>query len=185
MTKYFIMVAVLCLAIPSAVRAQQSSADAPATKDDVERYLNIIHAHQTMVDMAQAMLKPMHEMIHEEFLKNKEKCSLPPDFEAHENKMIDDMMNSMPWDQIIEVQASVYQKYLTKGDVDALITFYSSPTGQKMFKEMPQMMADSMKAMMPLITEQTKAMQDRVKQQVAEIEKESSQQTSCDTQPRS
>lgn len=34
-----------------------------------------------------------------------------------------------------EAMVTVYQKHFTKSDVEALIGFYSSPTGQKMLRE--------------------------------------------------
>ena len=41
----------------------------------------------------------------------------------------------------------VYQKHLTKSDVDEMIKFYSTPTGQKFLREMPAMTAEGMEAM--------------------------------------
>ncbi len=40
----------------------------------------------------------------------------------------------------------IYQRHLTKTDLDAVISFYASPVGQKLLKEQPAMMAESMQA---------------------------------------
>ena len=48
--------------------------------------------------------------------------------------------------------APVYQKHLTKGDIDNLVAFYSSPTGAKLLREMPSIVAESMQSAMPIMT---------------------------------
>lgn len=44
----------------SAASAGQSDSDAPATKADVERYLDAIHAREMMKQMTMQISKPMH-----------------------------------------------------------------------------------------------------------------------------
>jgi hypothetical protein len=51
----------------------QTSDDTPASKEDVQRYLNAIHSHEMMLQMIDAMSKPMHQMVHDQFLKDKDK----------------------------------------------------------------------------------------------------------------
>jgi hypothetical protein len=165
--KRFLITLTLCFAFVPCALAQQPTANAPATKEDVEKYLHAIHMHQRMLQMAEAMAKPMHQMVHEQYLKEKDKCNLPSDFEARMDKILDDSMKSMPWDQIMtQVMVPVYQKHFTKGDMDALIAFYSGPTGQKIWREMPQAMADSMKAMMPIMLKQNAEMIRRIHQEI-------------------
>jgi len=152
--------------------AQQSPADAPATKEDVQKYLEVMHSREMMAQMVEAMSKPMHQMIHEQYRKDKDK--LPADFEARLNKMMDDSMKAFPWDEVFQAMVPVYQKHLKKGDIDSIVAFYSAPTGQKLLKEMPAMMAEAMQAMMPLLRKQMDAMKDRVQEQTAQMLKESS-----------
>ena len=109
-----------------------------------------MHSHDMMKQMMAAMSKPMHQMVHEQYLKDKDK--LPADFEVQMNKMMDDMMAGMPMDEMMQAMVPVYQKHFTKRDVDDLIAFYSSPVGQKMLKEMPGIMAEAMQSMMPIMT---------------------------------
>ena len=124
-----------------------------------------------MQKMADAMAKPMHQMVHDQFMRDKDK--LPPDFDARMNKMMDDMLRDMPWDEMMNAMIPAYQKHLTRGDVNQLIAFYDSPTGQKMLKEMPAMMSDAMQAMMPLMRDYMEKVNNRVQQEVAEMLKNS------------
>jgi hypothetical protein len=151
--------------------AQQDAANTPATREDIERYLNVINSHEMMNQMMAAMAKPMHQMVHEQYLKDKDK--LPADFEARTNKMMDDMFKDMPWDEMIQSMVPVYQKHFTKGDVDALVAFYSSPTGAKMLREMPAIMGEAMQSMMPIMQKYMATVKERIDQETAAALKES------------
>lgn len=152
--------------------APKADADAPATKEDVEAYLALVHSKEMAVNMIAAMTKPMHQMMHEQYLKNKDK--LPLDFEARMNKQMDDMMKNMPFDEMLDAMVPSYQKHFTKGDMEALVTFYSSATGQKILKEMPAIMADAMQDMMPIMQKYMNNLQ--LQQQVAEMLQQASPQ---------
>src|SRR5689334_4445161 len=177
--KPVILTLVLCFVLSLSGAAQQA-ADAPATKQDVERYLEAVHAHEMVKQMVNAMSVPMHKMIHEQYLKDKDK--LPPDFEARVNSMMDDMLKDMPWDDMINAMVPSYQKHFTKGDVDALVTFYSSPTGQKILREMPAVTAEAMETMMPIMQKYMAKTTQRMQAQVAEMTRESQQKTERATQ---
>jgi len=110
-------------------------------------------------------------MIHEQFMKDKD--HLPADFEARMNKMLDESMKAFPWDEVLEAMVPVYQKHLTKGDINSIVAFYSAPTGQKLLKEMPAMMGEAMQAMMPFLQKQMDTMTERVQEQVVQMLKES------------
>ena len=168
--KRILLTAAILLAICGYAAAQQNQADAPATKEDIQRYLQIMHSREMMTKMADAMTKPMHQMIHEQYLKDKDK--LPADFESRMNKRLDENFKNIPWDEILDTMVPVYQKHLTKGDVDALVAFYSTPTGQKLIKEMPQILAESMQGMMPIMQKHVDALNQRVQEEMAAMVKE-------------
>jgi uncharacterized protein len=170
MKRFFLALAV-CFAFVTTGAAQQSPADRPATKEDVQRYFDVMHSREMIDQMMEAMVKPMHQMMHEQYLKDKDK--LPADFEVRMSKMVDDMMKGFPWDEMLQSMVPVYQKHLTKGDIDTIVAFYAAPTGQKLLREMPAMMAEAMQAMMPIFRKQMDAMTERIQQQVAEMLKDS------------
>jgi len=151
--------------------AQQSAQEAPASKEDVQRYLDAIHSHDMMKEMIDAMSKPLHQLIHEQYVKDKDK--LPADFETRMNQIMDDMWKDMPFDEMMQAMVPSYQKHFTKGDMDGLVAFYSSPTGQKVLREMPTIMSEAMQSMMPIMQKQIEAMQERVQQQTAKMMKDS------------
>jgi hypothetical protein len=61
------------------------------------------------------------------------------------------------------------QKHFSKGDIHALISFYSSPTGQKVLRELPAIMAEAMDAMVPIMRKQIDEMNERMQREVADM----------------
>ena len=166
----FLVAALLCVAF-SWTGLAQTPADAPATKEDVERYFDAIHSHDMMQKMVEAMAKPMHQLAQEQCAKYKDK--LPADCEAQLNKRTDDMWKDMPFDEMMQAMVPAYQKHYSKGDIDALVAFYSTPTGQKVLETMPAVMAESMESMMPIMRKTIDKMTERTQQEIAEMMKDS------------
>ncbi|HKF23146.1 MAG TPA: DUF2059 domain-containing protein [Candidatus Angelobacter sp.] len=169
--KHFLMCAMVCFVLGATGQAMQNPADPPATREDVVKYLDAIHSHEMMQQMVAAMAGPMHKMVHDEYLKNQDR--LPADFETRMNKMMDDMLQGMPWDEILQATVPAYQKHFTKGDLEALTTFYSSPTGQKILRELPAVTAESMETMMPIVRKHIEGVTQRMQEEMAEMEKKS------------
>jgi hypothetical protein len=130
--------------------AQTSADDSPATKADVERYFQIVQSHDMMKKLMGSMVQGMHQMTHEQYLKHQNE--LPAGYEAKMNAMMDDMFNNMPMDEMMQAMIPAYQKHFTKGDMANLVAFYSTPTGEKLLRELPDIMAESMQDMMPVMT---------------------------------
>jgi uncharacterized protein len=179
MTRPFLLLtAILCLIPPTGSAQQtasdtksQNSADAPATREDVERYLEITHSRDMMNQVMAVTAKQTHEMVRQQLAKDKDK--LPADFEARVEKFTDDMLRNFPVDDMLQAMIPVYQKHWTKGDVDAMVAFYSSPTGQKLLREMPTTMAEAMQALQPIMQKMMTTTMDRVQEEVAQMIKES------------
>jgi hypothetical protein len=129
-----------------------------------------VHSHDMMLKMMEAMSKPMHQSTHEQCEKNKDR--LPVDCEARINKIFDNMMKEMPFDEMMQAMVPAFQKHFTKGDMDALIAFYSAPTGQKVLKELPAVMAEGMQAMTPIMRKSIDKITDRAQQEIADMMKD-------------
>src|SRR6202171_1811086 len=165
--KRFVLATVVLLCASSIGFARQDAADSPATKEDVQRYLEVMQSREMMTKMIDAMMKPMHQMMHEQYEKDKDK--LPADFEARMNKVLNNYMKNFPWDDVLQAMVPVYQKHFTKGDINHLVAFYSSATGQKVVRELPAISAEAMQSMMPILRQKMDVMTKDVQQQVAEM----------------
>jgi hypothetical protein len=169
----FLIAIILSLAFSWNCVAQQVDAntDAPASKEDVERYLQAINYRDMLNKMIDAMSTPMHQMVHEQYMKDKDR--LPSDFEAQTNQRVDAMIKDMPWDDMTQAMVPSYQKHFSKGDLETLTAFYTSPTGEKVLREMPAIMAESMRTMTPIMQKHMEAVNRKVQQQIAGMLKQS------------
>jgi hypothetical protein len=172
--KRFFLVTILCFSFTLAAFAQQND-DTPASREDIQTYFETVNSRDSTNKMMDAMLKSIHQMAHDQYLKNKDK--LPEDFEQRMTKQMDDMMKNMPLDEMMQATIPVYQKHLTKGDVYALIAFYNSPTGQKMLRDLPAILSESMDAMMPIMTRYLDEMQKKLQQETEEMLKQAEERS--------
>ncbi len=92
--KRILLTATLCAFLAAVGAAQQTDGDKPATKEDVERYLEVTHSRDMMKQVMDVMAKQMRQMVHEQVSKNA--ANLPPDSEARINKMMQDMLKDFP-----------------------------------------------------------------------------------------
>jgi len=140
--------------------AQTSTDDSPATKEDIEKYLHAIHSRGMAAKMADATARALRQTMHEQYLKHKDE--LPTDYESKMTARMDEMFKNMPWDEMTQATVPIYQKHFTKGDIDNLLVFYSTPTGEKILREMPSITAEAMQEMMPVISRYVDTVQKRL-----------------------
>jgi len=167
--KRSVLVFAACLLFAFPSFAQQSAADAPASKEDIQRYLDTMHSRDMVKSMFDSMTKTMHQMVHQQVEKEP---GLGADFESRMNKMTDEMMRNFPMDELLDVMKPVYQKHFTKGDIDTLIAFYSTPTGQKVLKEMPAISSEALQASSGIVQKLVSKITQRVQDEVAQVQKE-------------
>lgn len=169
--KKCLAIATVCLGLGLYAWAQQGFANDPATKEDVENYMAAVHSRELTKQMMQAMSKPMHQFIEETFAKDRDR--LPPDFQEQMSRFMDDYLNNMPIEEMQQAAIPIYQKHFTKGDMAALTAFYTSPTGQKILREMPAVMSESVTVMVPYMRDQIEKLRQRMEDQVAQMLKKS------------
>jgi hypothetical protein len=157
------------LFVTSAVFAQQSSApvgDAPAAKEDIQKLFEVMQIHQQMRQVMDAMMKQQSAMMHETLKKRYPQTSA--ERIARADRLIADTMKDIPMDAMLDDMIPIYQRHFSKTDIDAMSTFYSSPTGQKMMQEMPALTSESMQASYARMQKQMDAMMRRAEQIVKE-----------------
>jgi hypothetical protein len=121
--------------------------DAPASREDILKLFDVMQTREQMRQVMRQVTVQMRSMSREQMQKTN------PNITAEELAKIDaraeQMIESVPVMDMMNDMVPVYQKHLTKADVDAMIGFYSTPTGQKIMREMPAMAAEGMQALQP------------------------------------
>ncbi len=62
------------------------------------------------------------------------------------NLIVESVFKDLALDDLLQDVVPVYQRHLTRSDVQAIINFYSSPAGKKILREQPAMIRESMQA---------------------------------------
>lgn len=162
-----LLIALACLAFSVSCLAQ--TLDEPASKDDVILYLRTMHTHDMLEKTMQVQSRSMQQLVRDQMLKDK--GSVPPEFDAHFKKTMDELIRGMPVDEITEAMIPAYQKHFTKSEIEAMNTFYSSPVGQKVLQELPAVMQEGAQAAMPIMSKYLSEWNDRMQQELKEMEK--------------
>jgi hypothetical protein len=167
MMKRALVLAILGLAFSAAGFAQNADTD-PATADNIQLYLRTMRSHDMVVKMMAVQSQSMEQLVHDQIVKDK--GSVPPDFEARMKKLMDELVKGMPVDEITQAMVPAYQKHFTNGDILAMNAFYSSPVGQKVLQELPDVMQEGMKAAMPRLSSYLTEWQKRMKDEMKDME---------------
>ncbi|GAB3779074.1 DUF2059 domain-containing protein [Dyella agri] len=116
----------------------------PPSDASIQQLLQVIQAHK-MLDAMQARLDGMMHTASEQALAGQ-----PAD--AGEQKIIDAqtaklstlMKSQLSWDSMEPMYVDIYRKTFTQKEVDDMIAFYKSPSGQSMVAKMPAVMGQTM-----------------------------------------
>ena len=159
----------IVLLVAIAAFAQQSTpapGDAPATKEDIQKLFEVMQIHQQMHQVMDAMMKQQSAMIRETLKQRYPQTSA--ERIARADQMIAETMKDMPMDAMLDDMIPIYQRHFSKTDIDAMSTFYASPTGQKMMREMPALTSEAMQASSARMQKQM----DTIRQKAEQIVKE-------------
>lgn len=150
--------------------AQEAAPDGAATREDVLQLFSIMQINQQMHTMMDAMIKQQKSLIHESARRKN------PNINQQEldrlDRMMDETIKDFPVEGLLDDMVPVYQKHLSKTDVAAMGTFYSSPTGQKLLREMPAMTSEAMQAAYGRLQQQMEAMTERIDKVMKENEQQ-------------
>ncbi len=131
----------------AAPQAQKAAAPAQSERPSAEQVLKLLNLMQ-IKDSLQLTLDTMKtQMKSEAEATFREKIPVPTVAELRSiNNIVDEAFAEISMDDLIRDVVPVYQKHLSRSDVAALITFYSSPVGQRLRREQPAMMRETMEA---------------------------------------
>ena len=159
---------------PIFVTAQAAGNSEAPDKAEVIKFLDLMHARAQMEQTLSGLVKQM-KLGAEDGFKQKVPDATPEQL-AKVDKMFDTMFSSLPMDEMIDAIVPIYQKHVTKADLAAVTAFYSSPAGQKILKELPAIMAESMQAGGEIGRRVFAAKGEELDRQLADLAKQSKKQ---------
>jgi len=132
----------LLFALPTIASAQQTANPDVPDRAEVVKFLDLMHARTQMTQVLDGMAKQMKVGARDGFKQRVPDAT--PEQLAKLDKICDSLFASLPIDDMVDAIVPIYQRHLTKADLAAVTAFYSSPAGQKILKELPAIMSESM-----------------------------------------
>jgi len=124
-----------------------------ATKEDVEQLLEITGAGNDMQLAWAAAAQQATSMVVESY-QRKNPNTTPQQIRTlaeTASVSMQRMTKAFPIDELDAAMVPVYERHHTHSVIQALLDFYKSPVGQKLVKEAPLILVDSMQAVRPLM----------------------------------
>ena len=153
------------------LHAQAQPDNSPATREDILKLLTVMDTQAQVKQTMQQVMAQSQVMAHQAMKKRH------PEMTAEQLARMDkesaEIARTFPVEQIVEDMIPVYQRHLTKADVEAMIGFYSSPSGKKILHDMPAIMAESMEAVYPRLQKNIDDIMRRLDEKAEEEEKKS------------
>jgi uncharacterized protein len=156
------LVALLALTTAQPLLAQ----NVPPTEDSVRHLLELMQVHRTMDEAMSTMDEYLQKAMEQA------RQTQGPALNARQQQIIDqfrtDMVSAvkdqLAWSNVEPEYVSVYVKTFSQKEINDMITFYSSPSGQSVANKLPlvsrQMGADIHERMLPLVQKMKQAQSD-------------------------
>ena len=154
-TNFIVSTLLIAFSIWAGAQTTVSVAPDAPSKEDVQKLFDVMASREQTRQMMQQLFAQMQSMNREQLKKRRPNIS--PEDLARMERQSEDLLKNFPLDDMLNDMIPVYQRHFTKSEIDALITFYSSPPGQKFLHEMPAVTAETMQAVYPRIQAQVDA----------------------------
>ncbi|WP_115718474.1 DUF2059 domain-containing protein [Gallaecimonas mangrovi] len=130
------------IAICLMVMAFTAHADQNSKQQKIDQLVKLMH----MDKMVDAMTGSMEQMMGNLSRQLGVKPSEQPIFDRYHHKMMALMKEEMNWQKMEPMVASIYDKNFTEKQIDDMVAFYKTDTGQTILKKMPEVMKESIEA---------------------------------------
>lgn len=160
---------VLCIFSVLGWAQTKDTASAPS-KEDVLKFMEVLHIKSQLTQYFQGVAKEAKLGAEDGF---KEKIpNATPEQLAQVDNFADGLFKNMPVDEMMDAMIPIYQKHLSKEDLEGILAFYASPIGQKLQREQPAMTQESMKVGGEIGRRRIGAMMQQMDEFIAKMAKE-------------
>jgi hypothetical protein len=164
---------------PAAAASTAIPADQQPTKEQLTKLFELMRIKQqisSMTKMMPAMMRQQMQAHVKEMQKNHPELAAMTEEQQQasmnvESKFMEKVVDLYTSDEMIADMEGIYQKHLTRSDVDGIIAFYSSPAGQHMVDMAPVIMQEYVPLMMQRTQERIKPLMDEMSKEMEQIAK--------------
>jgi hypothetical protein len=153
-------------------------ADQQATKEQLAKLFETMRLRAQLQSYMKMIPAMVQKQIQEQFTQKAGKIdagSLKPDQRAALDKLMtkytEKAATIIGIDELLDDMSEIYQRHVSRSDVDAMIVFYGSPAGQHLLDAQPAIMQEYMPVVMKRMRERSTALNDEMIADLAEFVK--------------
>jgi hypothetical protein len=122
--------------------------DAPPSDASIQNLLEVMHSEKT-IDVVIAQMQTSIDAMNKQLMKDK---PLRPDqvqiLNDAKDQLVAAVKDSLKWEEMMPVYVSIYRKTFTQKEIDDIIAFYKTETGQAILAKMPAVIQTTMQMTM-------------------------------------
>jgi uncharacterized protein len=146
------------------------AADNPPSEASIKQLLEVGQAHKLVDTMTVQMDGYMKQIMQQATEGQHISPEIQKDIDKREAEVMSMLKELLDWNKLEPMYVRVYQKSFTQGEVDGLVAFYKTPTGQALLTKMPAVMQNTLNELQQMMQPMIQRMQRMQQDVVAEIE---------------
>lgn len=161
-------------------KMQQERTIAPenqASSEQLAKLFEVMRIKQQVQSMRQIVPSMVHQQIQQAMKQTEEGLPSGTKLTAAQRermqqimtKYVGKAMDLYPADEMMTDMSGIYQRHLSKDDVDGLITFYPSPPGQHLLDAQPHIAQEFMPIVMEKVAARSQVMAKEMSKEMAEV----------------
>ena len=162
--------AVAFLIVSLAAVSTGFTADTPPSEDSIKQLLDVTQAHKMVDTMNSQMQTMLKNSLQAATQGQKVTPQIQKEIDQIEQEMTSEMKDVLTWSKLEAMYIRVYQKSFSAQEVDGLIAFYRTPTGQALLTKMPIVLQNSMNEVQQMIMPMVQRMQQKQQQIATELQ---------------
>jgi hypothetical protein len=157
--------------------AQTIPPEDQATKEQLAKLFEVMRIRDQMQSVQRIIPTTVESQLKEQMQAIMAQNPSGPQLTTEQREQLDRLMhkymekavNLYPIDEMLADMTGLYQHYLTREDVDAMIAFYGSTAGQHLLDAQPKIAREYMPLVMSRMSERSKALTAEMMKDVTEL----------------
>jgi hypothetical protein len=155
------------------VAASVVSADQQPTKEQLAKLFDAMRVKQQIQSVQKVVPTMIQQQIKEQSRQMTAGANLTPEQQTRTEKIMgkytEKAMSVYSPDEMIDDMTGIYQRHLSREDVDGMIAFFTSPAGQHLLDQQPVIMQEYMPLVMKRVAERSKTLTAEMMKEMAEV----------------
>jgi len=174
-TRLLIILALSCPIVFAADPPSPSSGSAGTAPSDasIKQLLEVTQTHK-MLDSTMAQMNAfMTQMMQQATQGQKITPQIQKDIDKRQSEMMANLKELLDWNKLEPMYVRIYQKSFTQQEVDGMIGFYKTSSGQALINKMPVVLQNTLNEMQQMMAPMMQRMRQDQQAVLAEIKAES------------